>query len=67
MFSIMFKSGDFFFWGGGVRGGGGRRHLRFLHSDMQWWPMSEGLEHHRAATALWFFNNGMTSVSSTLC
>ena len=46
MFSIIFKSGDF--GGGGV---GSRRHLRCLHSDMQWWPLCDGLERHRAATA----------------
>ena len=47
-FSIMFKSGDL---GGGGGGGGNRRHLRCLHSDIKWWPLSDGLEHHRAATA----------------
>ena len=35
-----------------VGGGGDRRHLHCLHSDIQWWPLSDGLEHHRVATAV---------------
>ena len=44
MFSIMFKSDDL-----GV--GEKSKTLTLFASDMQWWPLSDGLEHHRAATA----------------
>ena len=40
--SIMFKSGDL---------GEIQRNLHCYHSDMQWWPLPDGLGHHRAAPA----------------
>ena len=43
-FSIIFKSSDL------VGGGGSRRHLHCLHSDIKWWPLPDGLQHHRVAT-----------------
>ena len=50
MFSIMFKSGDL---------GGKPTTFTLLHSDMQWWPLPDGLEQHRAATAVSQQRNGL--------
>ena len=47
--------------------GESRLHLRFLHSDMQWWPLPDGLRHHHAATEFLCGFSTMTSVSRTSC